>query len=273
MRINKLFLAYLIISILLPIGGLLIVLLLESKIFTKTKKEFSIEMEPGITEYSFFPDVDVASESDVIAFEDALELSDLHYRRKIVLDVLKRDVDKYHDFLNKAIRNEDSETTHYAASSILDNKRKMDLQLNEATKLYHENSTDHKAIMNYAYALERQIKAPYLNKQMKKIFVNESIKVLKNIVDNNISIEEKYIINLLELLLEEKEYKDVYYYCNEFIYKYPYTEGKYLTLLRCYYTMEDYESFKTILLRANEDNISLSKDVMSIIRFWLGGNP
>lgn len=272
-KVSGLTIASALVIILFPIGGLLIVLFF---FFTKNlinEKDFYLDID-NVEEkanFTFLSDIDIQKESDIIALEDSLEVGDICYRRKTVLDILKRDDDNYSDFLYKAIKNEDSETTHYAATSILETKRKLDFKLREAEKEYMANPTNDGIILEYINLLTKKLKDPYLDERIRYSYYIEKIKILKEIVEKKISKEEKYIISLIESLLEVEEYLETQYFCNFYMENYPYTEKKYLTLLRSFYVMEDNINFKDLLLRLKNDNLTLTKEGISIVDFWLGG--
>lgn len=272
-KLSSFIITAVVISFLFPIGGLLIIIILALESKNSMGEEINLYMEDDLSDinYLYYPDVDVNKESDIISLEDALEISDLDYRRKAVLDVLKRNNNDYSKFLNLAIRNEDLETTHYAATSIMDTKRSINAKIRETKKAYGLEEMESKAIIDYIDLLLEQLKIPYLAKQIKEVYIREIVMLLRKIVDNKVKVEERYMIKLIEFLLELEDYKGVNYYCKLFMDEYPNTEEKYLTLLHGYYTMKDDISFQTILLLIKQNKVSLSKEGRDIIEFWIGG--
>jgi len=64
---------------------------------------------------------DIEKEADIVPIEEALRVSDTMAKRQMFLDVLKRpDVDDYLAGIQDAVKQEDTEVVHYAASYISD---------------------------------------------------------------------------------------------------------------------------------------------------------
>lgn len=255
---------------LFPIGGIFVVysLLYDKKIFNEKVIE-PINEDINTNNYYFLPDINVRSDSDIISMEDSLEISNLYYRRRTVLDMLKNDFNSYSDYLNIAIKNEDSETTHYAATSILHNKINFESKMKEVKGEYLKNKSTQNSI-NYLGVLSSQLKLPYLDKNTKNKYILESREVLKFIVDKNENLDQRYIIQLIELLLEIKDFDSIRHYTNVLIENYPSNEEKYLTLLNSFYTLGDNDNFKKCLSKLKIER-NLSKKTLDIIGYWSGG--
>lgn len=255
---------------LFPIGGIFLVYaFLSDKKFFKVKKTSPIEEDKIQRNYYFLPDINVKSDSDIISLEDSLEISNLFYRRRTVLDMLKNEFNSYWDYLNIAIKNEDSEITHYAATSILQNKRNLESKMKEVKSNYLEYKSIQNSI-NYYDVLSNQLKLPYIDKRTKHEYILESIDVLKFIVDNDENFNQEYITQLIELLLEIKDYECVKNYLHIFAKNYPPNEEKYLTLLNGFYLLGDKDNFKKYLSKLKNER-NLSKKTLDVIGYWSGG--
>lgn len=76
---------------------------------------------------------DLYSETDRVPMEEALLVSDLTYRREMVMRLLDvKDPLVCLPALRRALANEDSETSHYASVAIMELRRKLQQQLDEA---------------------------------------------------------------------------------------------------------------------------------------------
>lgn len=73
------------------------------------------------------------AETDRVPMEEALEVSDRAYRRRMVMGLLDvEDPLVYLPVLRRALANEDGETSHYASVAIMELRRKVQQQLDEA---------------------------------------------------------------------------------------------------------------------------------------------
>ncbi len=258
-------------SLLFPIGGMILVALILKNTNTCYEAiELSYFRDDENQDYKplFISDIDVNEETDIVALDEVLLLSDLDVRRKTVLNILKRDGEKYTQFINEAIQNQDSETVHYAAASIMNRKRKLDMDMLETSKLYKENPMDANLAISYSKILETQLNTLYIHEEARNMMIKENISVLENIVINRLSKGQEHIIRLIELLLEERQFNLAIDYLNIFMDEYKDTEEKYMVSLKAYYEIEDRKGFEKVLSRIREGGITLSKEAYDIIRFW-----
>ena len=272
LRENISIVAMIFISIFFPIGGVFLIIALVSKWNLFKSKDYSLDIDSDFQEikYYFMPDIDIKEDSNTIALEDSLEISDFKFRRKTVLDILKKDIDKYDDFMKSAIKNDDSETTHYVASRILYNKRELDYKIKQIRVMYSQNNLDKDIALNYYEILIKQLNLPYVEKQLKFTYTSECISVLKNIIDNKLDLLPKYIISLIDLLIQSKQTSTANYYYSFLEDNYPNSEEKYLCLLKNYYNTGNYIRFQHTLIKMNQE-VFLSKDTSNLVNFWLGG--
>ena len=86
---------------------------------------------------------DVRAETDHVPMEEALQLSDREYRRRVVMRLLDvEDPLVYLPALRRALSNEDGETSHYASVAILELRRKVQRQLDEAAARWRKAPRD-----------------------------------------------------------------------------------------------------------------------------------
>lgn len=258
-----------------PVGGLLIASILYSKNSRLFSFESTYEASDYFTDdeddYNVTRQLDTSKETKIIPIRMALELEDYTIRRETILNLIKKDINNYSLFMKMALENADSETSHYAASSILHSKRKLDSNMNDMAKKYHEDSSDPAVITAYADELMNFIRNAYLDDDAKMSYINENITILKKIVDEKIDLDSRYLFNLIELLLVNKDFINIDIYCDLLMNSYPKTEETYILVLKSYYVMKDYQNFNNTLEKFRNSGISFSNKTVNIVRFWLGG--
>ena len=266
---------YSLIILLFPIGGMIVLYVLNST----TSKEPSLESKHGYLNYSFdegkkfryIQELNEAEESSVIPIQKALRSEDYIRRRETVLNLIKKDINNYSTFMNMALANDDGETSHYAASSILNSKRKLDNNINNISELYNKDINNPRVLVAYADQLMEVINNGFLDYEIKINYIKENIIILKRIVNEKIDIDSRHLFNLIDLLLVTEDFENVYIYCDLLLNVYPKTETKYMLILKSYYTMKDIDKFNITLEKFLASDISFSKDTINIVRFWLGG--
>ena len=140
----------------------------------------------------------LSKKMDVIPVEDALVLNDEKIKQDLIINVLKSDPYKYLGFLKKALKDEDTETSHYAATAVTEVKRKLTLEIQEFEERYEKNKTDLTVIKAYADAIKKYNDSGLLDKSAYQKNLYIYIELLEKIIKIDESDEYLYeeIINL-----------------------------------------------------------------------------
>lgn len=268
--------AYYLISLTFPIGGLLLVSIFNSTKYRSSSLNNSIHdnldyINDGNDNFKFVKNLNIGEETRIIPIEKALIEEDFSRRREAVLNLIKKNINSYTTLMNMALINEDGETSHYAAASILNSKRKLDKSINTSFILYNENPLDLSTKIAYSKKIMEFINNGYLDDNIKINYINENINLLKEMIDNNIDLDFDNISNLIDLLLINDDYKSAVYYTDMLMNDSNNSERKYIQILKSYYTIKDLEKFNLALRKFISSDIVFSKDTINIIRFWIGG--
>ena len=206
---------------------------------------------------------------NLVPLEEAFILSDPYEKRKLLLDILKKNMDGYIRQVKLALGDNDSETSHYAASTIMELTRKHMLLLQSMEVEYEKNEEDIDFSLEYGENLKKYADSGILEEKDRKKYLYQYIKVIEKIiyeVENN--LKEDIYINLIEALMEVESYNNIEKYCMEYKKEYPLSEQAYIYLLKYYYATGQTLSFFKILKDLKETTIPISKNTLSLIRFW-----
>lgn len=260
-----------VISLFFPIGGYLLVLTLY--LFRNRKvKNIEDEEEEQQLHILFADRFSLERDAMIVPLQETLLINDTKTKRHQFLDAIKRDSSGYIDILKRALRDEDIETSHYAASSMDKIKRKVDLKLQQFSVEYESNKKEEKVSKEYSELLDEYINSGLLDEEEHeyKIITGIHIQVLENILQ--ITTEKDiYYKKIIELLLKIKDFKRAMKYCEEFIGNHE-TENAYMANLRYYFLMKDKENFNKYFNKLLKSKIKLSNKGLEIIRFWLEGS-
>ncbi|NFU38288.1 hypothetical protein FDG30_01845 [Clostridium sporogenes] len=212
----------------------------------------------------------LSKKMDVIPVEDALVLNDEKTKQNLIINVLKSDPYKYLGFLKKALKDEDTETSHYAATAVTEVKRKLTLEIQEFEERYEKNKTDLTVIKAYADAIKKYNDSGLLDKSAYQKNLYIYIELLEKIIKIDESDEYLYeeIINGYILL---KEFKKAIEYCNRYFEKFKKSEKPYLLIMKIYFINKNRTKFNKVLEKLKESNVILNKDSLNLIKFWLEG--
>lgn len=226
--------------------------------------------ELSIRHMGIYSQVEVEKELNVISIEDALLISEHTTRRKVMIDVLKQDSINYLEILQTAVSNDDSETSHYAVSAIVEAKRKLTLAMQELSVQFENNKEDVHVLEAYAEVLKGFMRSGFLDERTLRKYKFTYVSVLEHLIavstDADSAFVEKINTELeLGLLLEAEAT------CLLYTEKYPESEEAYLSLIKVYFTMKSSEKLQATLESLKRSPLRLSNHALTLVRFWSEG--
>jgi len=256
------------IALFFPIGGVLIVLLLSALRNYKTSDIGDDEFDDPII--LFTDHIDVNNEVNVLPIEEVLNLDDQLLKRKHLIDSLKLDLFGLLDKLQLALRDDDVETSHYAASAISEIRRNLDLKLQEVQYTYDKQHDDIKIVDQYIAILQEYINSSLFDEiSLARIHVSYE-EALRNRIRLEKGSAPPHYDNLIQLLIKTRKFEDADLFIDQYRNLYN-NEDSYILKMELYYKMKDRESFIEAYNVLLNSPIALSNRGLSIIRFWMDG--
>ncbi len=274
----------------IPIAGLIFVLTTEYISEKAALKNEQLSMD-FFEDYQFelIKKSEFESNLNAIPLEEALLINDNSIKRKMVRDILKKDAIRHIKQLKIALKDNDPETSHYAAAAILEIKKNYENTLYSLVEKYQENQGDiaNSIVINdeYCETLYRYICTDLLDKNNKnkyqKILINKYELAIILRKRNNEDAENKDVAMrlaqksysaMIKTLIELKEYDKAEIYCKQFIQDYQNAEETYFLLLGLYHMSNKREDFIQTLETIKSNSIIFSNRGVSTLRFWIGGN-
>ncbi|WP_146548998.1 hypothetical protein [Rummeliibacillus suwonensis] len=209
-------------------------------------------------------------ELNIIPIEEALVISDFTTRRKVMLDVLKKDAIQYIDVIKMAVLNDDSETAHFAVAAVMEVKRKLSLSLQTFSVEFEKDPYHSMIARSYAQVLREYMKSGFLDEKTLKKYKYTYIQVLEQLIDNGegdqITFEEK-----MKVEMELHEYANAEKTGLQYLQYFPGIEEPYICLLDYYYTTKSKISMQRVLDELMNSTIQFSNRALTIVRYWSGG--
>lgn len=258
----------LLLALFFPVGGYVIVLMLYLTWSKRTKR--IIDYDDIEDNLMLFTDrLNRERDTNVVSLEETLFINETKVKRHQMLEVLKKDFRKYIDMLRIALRDEDIETSHYAASAIDEIKRDLDLRLQILSVEYEKNKYDDELLEQYADMLEEYLNSGLLNEYDYRKIAFTYTQVLENLLKIRVD-KGDYYYRLVTILFKMGELQELKELCKNFLKEYE-SENAYLVNLKYYYLMKDKGNFDMVLKRLKESSIKLSDRGLNIIRLWTDG--
>jgi hypothetical protein len=213
---------------------------------------------------------DINKELSVVPINDTLIINDDSLKRRALLNLLKNDTIENVDVLSNALVNEDSETAHYAATAIMEIKRKMLNSIHTLERLSETDKVDIKTLTAYAEALKKYISSNLLDEQSKRIYLYKYSFLLEKLIEYSPQ-DKTFYMEKVNCDLELNEFENVETFCKMFIQYCGNDEESYFSSMKFYYLIKDKDRLVSVMNQLKGSSVKISPDGMKILRFWLNG--
>lgn len=261
----------LIVAILCPFLGLFILYIMFND--RKNDEQFVAEgiIQKQKDKSEILRRVDVESETSIVPIKDVLLLNENHTKRKMLLDILKNDTFKHIGILQTALLNDDSETSHYAATAIQDIKSKLLSSIQQMEFQLGKHPDDLKLLSSYAEVIKQYVKTGFLDERTEKKYYYHYSQILERIIEI-VPQEKEFYIEKINCDLQLGELYSAEKYCKSFLDYCSTEEEAYFMSMKFYFSMKNQVRFNQTLQMLRESSVRLSPNGLNKIRFWLHGD-
>lgn len=210
-------------------------------------------------------------ELNIIPIEEALVVSDYTTRRNVMLDVLKKDAIQYMDVIKMAILNEDTETSHFAVSAVIEVKRKLLLALQTFSVEFDKNPKNSSIASSYAQVLKEYMRSGFLDQQTLKKYKYTYIQVLGQLIDND-NRDTSIFEEKMKVEIELQEFVAAEITGLQYLEEFPNLESPYICLLNYYFSTNSKKKMQQVLDELMNSSVQFSNRALTIVRYWTGGN-
>ncbi|KRE93096.1 hypothetical protein ASG89_06200 [Paenibacillus sp. Soil766] len=211
--------------------------------------------------------LETEKEMNIVPLEEALLVNDLSTRRRVMIDLLKQDSLDYLEVLQMAVSNEDTETSHYAVSAIMEVKRKIVINLQELAVKFEENKRDAHVLLAYSELLKSYMRSGFLDERTRIKYSYTYSNVLKLLIEVAPESAEAYA-DKIKTDLDLEEFAEAEETAQMYLKQFPLYEDAYLSLINVYYTMRAIDKLKLTLMQLRQSPIRLSNQALTVVRFW-----
>jgi hypothetical protein len=208
-------------------------------------------------------------EVDILPLDEAFSISNKKDRRRALLTTIKRDFEANIPSVRRGINNDDSETSHYAASLILTLNTRY-LNLLQKARLEHERTENQpQAARHYLDVLSEYLRSNIIDEvdseKYVKIFVDTLSWLFANYAD--VVAQEDYVF-VISLLIDYKQYEKAAMWIARGLRAFPESDMIHYLQMKMFYAMRDKVRFLTALNNIMSSNINISNKTLQLIRFF-----
>ncbi|WP_432357132.1 hypothetical protein [Sporosarcina sp. UB5] len=224
-----------------------------------------------VKEEDSYEKVNKRKEIDVVPIEEALLVNDHATRRRIMIDILKDDATRYMNVVKVAVENEDTETSHYAVSAIIEVNRKLALKIRHLSNEYARDPNNIEVACDYRDALKKYMDSGFMDENTLRHYRNNYIEVLWTIIskkdgDTEIDYEEKMLCEI-----ESGDYAEAEKTGLAYLHRYPDREGPYLYMIQLYYTINSPAALQRMIQAVKNSKVILTNRGINVVRYWSKG--
>jgi tetratricopeptide (TPR) repeat protein len=213
--------------------------------------------------------IDFEKEINTVPLEDSLNFSDNKSKRAYLIYILKKDFASHIKGLQRALKSRDTETSHYAASALVEIKKQFEILLINSYENYKNNKDDVSLVQEYVNTLKKYLKSGLTDKVDYYNYLEKYSFVLADLLSRHIT-NETYFMDKINCDLELGDYKSAEDFSKRFFEYFPNSEKPYLALLKLYYLSRDVKSFINVSKVLKSKKIGLTEYGESVIKFWEG---
>ncbi|PYI53835.1 hypothetical protein [Paenibacillus flagellatus] len=216
------------------------------------------------------PKPDTEKEINLVPLEEALLVNDFSTRRKMMIDLLKQDALSYMGIIQSAVSNDDTETSHYAVSAIMEVKRKLTLKLQELSVRYENDKDDPYLLRTYADVLAAYMNSGFLDDRtlMKHRYTYSGLldRLLELAPESEKAYGEK-----IRTDLALREYMEAERTAQSYLRRFPNAEDAHMLMMELYFTIGSYDKLRHTLDGLKRSPVRLSNESLTAVRFWSEG--
>lgn len=212
---------------------------------------------------------DWETESNIVPLEEALLISGKENKRKELLHILKTDYSKSLASVIKALEDPDSETSHYAASILMQEKSEMQMYIQELQGACRDNPDDPEVYQIFIDYLREILQLNIFSETEQKNYLYQ-LNTLTEEVRNKWSerITDIQILELGKMLIQRKDYQKAELWLTILGERNSNTLEYFELELKFYYATRQKHQFFTALERMKHSDISLNKEMLELVRYF-----
>lgn len=167
---------------------------------------------------------DLRAETDRVPMEEALQVSDRAYRRRAVMELLNVENPlAYLPVLRRALANEDGETSHYASVAIMELRRKMQQQLDEAQTRWRKAPRDAEASAAWEKCLYAAVQTDLYDEDTRRRLLVRYCALSDRLLRAPRPAED-FVHHRIQVELQQKRYARAQQLCTRYLTLYPESE-------------------------------------------------
>lgn len=255
------------IVLLIPLFGVLFFLVINATRYFRKKGEETADIYHQYNNEFLILGEQMQYESDILPLNDVLDMGNAEQKFTLLTEAIKQNVLSNHTILKKAIRDEDREISHYAASFVTTAIEEVEARLFQLEQQLQQTPDEVELLKEYVNTMQDYLGIGFLD-------INSRRKVEKsyiNFLDKLVSLypdDPTYYVSKIDYDIDNQNFTSAEASCLNFLQQFPLSEEPYLMYLKLYKKTNEYKKFQEKIRELKKCPIQLTAKALNTIRFW-----
>ena len=237
----------------------------------KDFSEFYVNKEYSRDNLRYLQKPDKKKEMNQVSMKEALRINSFEYRRNMIMQLLnEEDTLQYLDVLQDSLDNEDTETSHYASTVIMELQRKMQEELTKREILFEKNPDDISSAREWENILYRVLDSNLYDELNKKRFMVKYDRVSDRLLRQE-KPEELCFGHRIDILFMKEDYTTAQEYCTRYLDLYPESEDAVLYQIKLFVWAKDADGLHSFMASLSDRPVVLTQKTLKYIRAFREG--
>lgn len=217
---------------------------------------------------------DEATDLNTVPLEEALLVSDKGSMRRSLLNVLKSDFDNSLAAISAALESDDTETSHYAATVLMDVTAKF-IKTTQSMQVEYDKQPDNTELASmYADYIFQFLETGILSEIEVKTYSHLYVQLVGSLYTHGRQeVEGRDYRRAVSLLMDQKESDEALMWAKRAVENLPQNLDAHLALLKVYHETGQRERFLEALEALKASDITLNKEAIDLVRFYAAAGP
>lgn len=208
-------------------------------------------------------------EINVVSIEEALIISDKQDKRRVILDALKEDSNKSITMIANALDDEDSETSHYAASVLADVKSDFKITVQQMSEKLKEFPNDEEIMILMLDYINSFIEKKVLSEIEEETYIDQFEQLMSHMYKlRKEAITGVRYRQLITHLLSVKRSSEAITWAERAIVQLPKDLNVYKGNLKLYYEIGYKDKFFELLSQMKKSSMDYDSESIDIMHFY-----
>lgn len=217
---------------------------------------------------------DEVTDLNTVPLEEALLVSDKGNMRRSLLNVLKSDFDNSLAAISAALESEDTETSHYAATVIMDVTAKF-IKTTQSMQVEYDKQPDNTELASmYADYIYQFLETGILSEIEVKTYTHLYVQLVGSLYTHGRQeVKGQDYRRAVSLLMDQKESDEALMWAKRAVENLPQNLDARISLLKVYHETGQREYFLEALESLKASDIVLNKEAIDLVRFYASAGP